>query len=524
MLDRQIGDYQLLRRLGSGGMADVYLASQLSLQRQVALKILKPEFTQDAAYVKRFVREAQAAAALVQSNIVQIYEVGQREGVHFIAQEYVAGRNLRQFIARYGAVQPAMALSVLRQVGQALNKAGEQGVTHRDIKPENIMISSSGEIKVADFGLARIQNSADQNNLTQVGIAMGTPLYMSPEQVEGRAVDPRSDIYSLGVTIWHMLAGYPPFQADTPLALALQHVRAEPNDLQQIRPDVPPELCQIVHRMMAKDPAARFANAAELLRELRKVQIDLDGEIDSLVAKLAETRHNAADLTIRDSSSALAATRQLQTLMKGNSLARRFWRRTVLAAVGLGLLATGIGGAMAWFSPPASLLENAGQLKRDAIPRQKTAEEQYRAAMWANSPEHFRAVEQYFPPDAAPEEQKHQTLLANRQAWMQLLKTYLRNRETYDFAWEPAYKLASADDTAAYFQASGRAGLAWLNDYIGDEDTAKQMLLKIEEYVWILDDSLREKVNRLLEKYGREMPGFGGSFLASPAKHRNPVQ
>src|SRR5262245_53658712 len=239
---RRLGDYQLLRRLGRGGMAEVYLAEQLSLKRQVAFKVLKGSLAGDDAYIRRFHHEAQAAAKLVHANIVQIHEVGCIDGIHYIAQEYVSGQNVKQLLARRGqGLEPALTVSILRQVAAALHKASEQGIIHRDIKPENIMLAQSGEVKVADFGLARVA-SQEAMNLTQVGITMGTPLYMSPEQVEGKPVDPRSDIYSLGVTCYQMLAGHTPFDGDTALAIAVQHLKNEPKRLEELRPDLPPAL------------------------------------------------------------------------------------------------------------------------------------------------------------------------------------------------------------------------------------------------------------------------------------------
>src|SRR4051812_20156610 len=218
---RQLGGYRLLRRLGRGAMAEVYLAEQVSLGRQVAFKVLRSTLATDAIYVQRFHHEARAAAQLVHANIVQIHEVGCVDGVHFIAQEYVQGLNLAELLTRKGAGDVARSLGIVRQVAAALNKAAEHGIVHRDIKPENIMLAASGEVKVADFGLARLFDRDDANNLTQVGITMGTPLYMSPEQVEGRALDPRSDIYSLGVTWYQMLVGEPPFRGDTALSIAV---------------------------------------------------------------------------------------------------------------------------------------------------------------------------------------------------------------------------------------------------------------------------------------------------------------
>ncbi|MEM8943731.1 MAG: serine/threonine-protein kinase [Planctomycetota bacterium] len=267
---QELGDYHILRRLGTGGMAEVYLAEQRSLGRQVALKVLNHSLASDTSYVQRFQNEARAAASLVHPNIVQIYEVGQADGVHFIAQEYVAGKNLGQLLEREGAFVPALVLDVLRQVVSALCKAHELEIVHRDIKPENILLSHSGEVKVADFGLARVQNT-DTKTLTQVGVAMGTPLYMSPEQVEGRPVDARSDIYSLGVSSYHLLAGVPPHTGDTALAIAVQHLHNTPEPLENVRVDIPSALARVVHKMLAKKPGGRPASPSELLVELREL-------------------------------------------------------------------------------------------------------------------------------------------------------------------------------------------------------------------------------------------------------------
>jgi serine/threonine-protein kinase len=222
LVGKTLKDYYVLRRLGQGAMAEVYLAQQLSLGRQVALKVLNAELARDPVYVERFHQEARAAAALVHAGIVQIFEVGEAEAgpearVHYIAQEYVPGRNLGEVIRSRGRLEPALALDILRQVTAALAKASSEGIVHRDIKPENIMLARSGEVKVADFGLARVEGDHPAGgvrgvNLTQIGVTMGTPLYMSPEQIEGRPLDSRSDIYSLGVTAYHMLTGRPPFR------------------------------------------------------------------------------------------------------------------------------------------------------------------------------------------------------------------------------------------------------------------------------------------------------------------------
>ena len=261
---QQLGDYLILRRLGQGGMAEVYLAEQHSLQRQVAIKVLRPDLANHENYVQRFHNEARAAAALVHANIVQIYEVGCVDGLHFIAQEYVRGQTVKQLVGRVGPLEIPRVVSLLRQITAALNKAGQEQIVHRDIKPENILLMSSGEAKVADFGLARAIDPA-QLDLTQVGLTMGTPLYMSPEQVEGRSLDQRSDLYSLGVTAFFMLVGRAPFDGDTPLSVAVQHLQNPPPPLNDFRPDVPAALDKIVTQLLAKKPADRYSSAAELL-------------------------------------------------------------------------------------------------------------------------------------------------------------------------------------------------------------------------------------------------------------------
>jgi len=300
-MGRELGDYRILRGLGAGGMAEVYLAEQLSLRRQVALKVLSPALASDRNYVERFLNEARAAASLVHPNIVQIYEVGEVEGIHFIAQEYVAGKNLGQLLEREGTLLPSLVLEVLRQVVSALCKAQELAIVHRDIKPENLLLSHSGEVKVADFGLARVQN-IDTAALTQVGVAMGTPLYMSPEQVEGKPVDARSDLYSLGVACYHLLAGVPPHTGDTALAIAVQHLHKAPEPLENVRPDVPSSLARVVHQMLAKKPVARPANPNDLLVELRELAKSAAVEgwaeepegwslVDRIAADPARSRH-----------------------------------------------------------------------------------------------------------------------------------------------------------------------------------------------------------------------------------------
>ena len=251
-------------------MADVYLAEQRSLGRQVAVKVLRPETTRHAAAVERFAQEARAAASLVHGNIVQIHEVACIDGLHFLAEEYVAGPSLKAWLAARGPLDPRQALAVLGQVGSALVRSAQQGIVHRDIKPENLLVTPAGEVKVADFGLARVL-TADLE-LTRDGMTLGTPLYMSPEQGQGAAVDARSDLYSLGATVYHLLAGHPPFMGPTPVSVVMAHIQQPLLSLASLRPDLPAGLCGIVERLLEKQPAARFQSPAEMLHAVEDVE------------------------------------------------------------------------------------------------------------------------------------------------------------------------------------------------------------------------------------------------------------
>ena len=254
-------------------MADVYLAEQTSLSRSVALKVLRPETMRHPGAMERFEQEARAAASLVHGNIVQIHEVARLDGVHFLAEEYVAGPTLKTWLARRGPLDARQALALLAQVGSALARSAQQGIVHRDIKPENLLLTPSGEVKVADFGLARVLS--DQLDLTRDGMTLGTPLYMSPEQGEGRAVDARSDLYSLGATAYHLLAGRPPFSASSALAVVVAHVKQPLPPLASLRPDLPAGLCGIVERLLAKNPADRFDSPQSLLHAVEEVEASL---------------------------------------------------------------------------------------------------------------------------------------------------------------------------------------------------------------------------------------------------------
>ncbi len=274
---RTLGDFQILRRIGTGGMGQVYLARQLSLKREVALKLLRGDMNTNATALARFQAEAQAVAKLNHPNIVHIHQIGEADGLRFMVLEFVDGRNLRDYLARKGPPDLPITLSVMRQITLALQKAHEQGIVHRDIKPENILVTRKVEVKVTDFGLSRFfAGEAPPVNLTQSGVTLGTPLYMSPEQVQGHTIDHRSDIYSFGVTCYHLLSGEPPFRGNSPFDVAIKHVQEQPRLLADLRPDLPPDLCGMVHKMMAKNPDDRYQAAREILRDLVKVRDGLN--------------------------------------------------------------------------------------------------------------------------------------------------------------------------------------------------------------------------------------------------------
>lgn len=481
---RQLGDFRLLRRLGRGAMAEVYLAEQGSLRRQVAIKVLKTQLASDATYVRRFHNEAQSAAALVHANIVQVHEVGCKDGIHYIAQEYVAGQNLRELISRHGPVDAKTAVAVMRQVALALEKAAERGIVHRDIKPENIMLARTGEVKVADFGLARVTGERNELNLTQVGVTMGTPLYMSPEQVEGKPVDPRSDLYSFGVTCFHMLTGSPPFTGDTALSVAVQHLNSTPQRVELARPDLPPALCRIVHRLLAKSPDERYATPRELLADLRTVPVE--GLEDGWWEHIA-----AADGVDLDTTSArVSATRQLGELMKTSALLLHRQRRSrqrawLLGAVVMALAFVG-GAVAAWWRRPESLLDRpwatapgATALPREpfrlaalpAIPRQESAGAQFFFAKLQTTDQEswFKSVEEYFPRDT----------VFVPQAQQELVRLYLlngRNDEALQLC-EELTRLTRKNEEE--FRAFGLAGEAVVLARQGNHEKAGQTLAQL---------------------------------------------
>jgi beta-lactam-binding protein with PASTA domain/predicted Ser/Thr protein kinase len=259
--------YRLERKLGSGGMADVWLAEDQELGRRVAVKILHERYSNDEQFVERFRREATHAAGLSHPNIVSIYDRGVAEGSYYIVMEYIEGRTLKELIVTRGPCPVPVAISYTRQILAALRYAHKNGIIHRDIKPHNVIVDREGRVKVADFGIAR----AVASEMTEVGSIVGTAQYLSPEQARGAPVDESSDLYSTGIVLYELLTGTVPFTGETPVEIAMKHLSQTPDAPSTRRPDIPHDLDLVVLRALAKEPADRYRTAAELDRDLELV-------------------------------------------------------------------------------------------------------------------------------------------------------------------------------------------------------------------------------------------------------------
>lgn len=477
LVDRNIGEFRLLRRLGAGGMAEVYLAEQPSLGRVVAVKVLHPERVAgfDSSMVQRFEREARAAGGLNHPNIVQVYQTGEDGGIHFIVQEYVQGNNLAQQIRRTGTPELHQGLLWMQQIAEALHAADESGIVHRDIKPENIMLTRDLTAKVADFGLAQLSQQEDQKNLTQTGTTMGTPLYMSPEQISGQRVDARSDQYSFGVTCYHMFAGRPPFATGNSVTVAVQHLQDVPPPLSGHRADLPPDLCRVIHRMMSKKPEDRYQSTEELL------------------AAIQPLHELSVNPSLQLAGGLAGAIRQ----------ALPTWKGIVVALVLTLIVGWLVGSAL---MPPRRLPAPQSQ----AYDQRDSAAEQYAAAMLdANNASAWQAVFDYYPDTVEAEFARLQLAV---QSLSQVPPNYGRADDLLQevVSWSDQYPGENRQ-----LRALALVGRALVASRTGEQQTERLLLDQLNRDQLVSEDeedALLDSAPRPLRDYWNRMarPGRGG--------------
>jgi beta-lactam-binding protein with PASTA domain len=301
------GRYLITRKLGAGGMANVYLAADQELGRRVAIKILDDRHASDDQFVERFRREAQNAAGLSHPNIVSIYDRGEAEGTYYIAMEHIEGRTLKELLVSRGPSPLGIAIDYTRQILSALRFAHRNGIVHRDIKPHNVIVDGEGRVKVMDFGIAR----AGASQMTEAGSIIGTAQYLSPEQARGAPVDQTSDLYSTGIVLYELLTGTVPFTGDTPVEIAMKHLQQTPAPPSSHRPEVPRDLDYVVLRALAKDPAERYHSAEEMDSDLERIGrgIGVSAETaEAATTVLSRTELRDAPTTLRPASAPPATT------------------------------------------------------------------------------------------------------------------------------------------------------------------------------------------------------------------------
>ncbi len=338
-MEEYIGHYSIVSELGRGGMGVVFKAHEESLNRYVALKVLGKHLSEDESFVERFKREAQSAAALNHPNIVQIYAIDEFEGQHYFAMEYVQGISIQQMIKSQGPLDPVASGRLILQAAAGLGAAHGHGIVHRDIKPANLMVDERGLVKITDFGLALLASGTTR--LTATGMFMGTPGYLSPEQCLDQGVDQRTDIYSLGVTLYEMLTGVTPLNADSPLALLRQIIDVEPRDVGELRPEVPEALRSILHKMMAKKPEDRYADCSTLAVDLQNWLETVNGAKSTVstadtATVLAPSLGINTAATVHMDSAQIAATSNNDPSQPG---AKQLPRATIVTVISLLLLA-----------------------------------------------------------------------------------------------------------------------------------------------------------------------------------------
>ena len=301
---KMIGHYEILSWLGAGGMGEVYLAQDSQLKRKVAIKVLSPSLTHDERGLRRFEQEARAASALNHPNILTIFEFGRDQGIHFIAAEYVEGETVRQKLA-HGRLEPPVAVDIAAQIGKALVAAHSSGIVHRDIKPDNVIVRHDSLVKVLDFGIAKLTEAqssqaldpahrAASQSLSQAGVVIGSAKYMSPEQARGQSVDARSDLFSLGVVLYEMIAGRAPFEGQTANDVIAEVLKGTPPRLDSLHPDVPHGIVEIIDKALCKERDARYPSAKEMLADLQTLQEEIQFKAKLTNATTLKTDTSAA--------------------------------------------------------------------------------------------------------------------------------------------------------------------------------------------------------------------------------------
>ncbi|HET6776245.1 MAG TPA: Stk1 family PASTA domain-containing Ser/Thr kinase [Actinomycetota bacterium] len=325
------GRYLVESELGRGGMATVFKGTDTVLGRPVAVKVLSPQYSGDANFVTRFRREAQAAARLNHPNLVSVYDTGTDDGIHFIVMEYVEAKTLADYLAGGGRIMPERSIEIAEAVCVALSVAHAHGIIHRDIKPANIMITSKGDVKVTDFGIARVISGAD--TLAQTAAVLGTASYLSPEQAQSQPVDERSDIYSLGVALYEMVTGRPPFSGDSPVMVASKHVLEQPTPPSKLNADVSPELEAVIMKAMAKNPDNRYQDADEMRADLERARLGQGVQATPILPESARTQRIAPTGP---------PTAVLPPVAPGDGGRRRWWIPALIILLILAVLGGGL--------------------------------------------------------------------------------------------------------------------------------------------------------------------------------------